>query len=113
MKDQLENYERQIELLKRGNSSSQPTYFSVELSKALSEINQKGFEIEKLKKIVSSHQEEIKTFQDQITDKDKVISEYQRIKSNLVADIEKLKHKKAGKAYLIGARHLIWDQIIT
>jgi SMC interacting uncharacterized protein involved in chromosome segregation len=106
MKDQLEKYERQIELLKGGNSSSQPIYFSTELSKSLSSINQKGVEIEKLKK-------KIETLQDQAKDKDKVISEYQKIKSNLKAEIEQLKHKKVGKAYLIGARHLIWDHIIT
>jgi hypothetical protein len=42
MKYQLENYERQIELLKGGNSSSHLVDFLVGLSKSLSAINQKG-----------------------------------------------------------------------
>jgi DNA repair exonuclease SbcCD ATPase subunit len=102
----LEKYERQIELLKGENSSSQTTDFSTELSKSLSTINQKRVEIEKLK-------ETIETLQDHAKDKDKVINEYQKIKANLVVEIEKMKHKKDGKAYLIGARHLIWDRIVT
>jgi hypothetical protein len=45
MKCQLEKYERQIELLKGGNSSYQPKKKLVELSKSLSFINQKVVDI--------------------------------------------------------------------
>jgi hypothetical protein len=31
----------------------------------------------------------------------------------MLGDIEQLQNKLSGKPYLIGARHLIWDQIIT
>jgi len=37
----------------------------------------------------------------------------QDVKDKLQRDVEQLKGKLVGKPYLIGARHLIWDQIIT
>jgi len=46
------------------------------LSKALSILNVKGVEIEKLKKTISYEKEEIK-------DKDKIISEYQKLKTKM------------------------------
>jgi hypothetical protein len=57
MKDQMEIYEKQIESLKRGSSSSQstePTDPFEELAKTLSKLNLKGVEIEKLKKSIST-----------------------------------------------------------
>jgi hypothetical protein len=116
MKDQMEVYEQQIEALKKGVSSSQssePTNPSEELAKALSELNLKGVEIEKLKKSVSVQNDEIKIFREQLKDKDKTIEQYQKVKAKLQGDVEQLQSKLVGKPYLIGARHLIWDQIIT
>jgi hypothetical protein len=75
------------------------------LSKALADLNMKGDEIDKLKKTIATQNEEIK-------DKDKIIEEYQKLKAKLLTDIEKMKNKLIGKPYLIGARHIIWDEII-
>jgi hypothetical protein len=46
-------------------------------------------------------------------DKDKIIEQYQKLKAKMLGDIEKLQNKLTGNPYLVGARHLIWDQIIT
>jgi chaperonin cofactor prefoldin len=48
----------------------------------LSELNLKGAEIEKIKKSVSTQNEEIKVFKEQLKDKDKIIEEYQKLKVN-------------------------------
>jgi hypothetical protein len=94
--------------LKGGSSSSQVTESTDPtegLSKALAYLNMKGDEIEKLKKTIATQNEEIK-------DKDKVIEEYQKLKSKMLIDMEQMKNKLSGKPYLIGARHIIWDEII-
>jgi hypothetical protein len=70
-------------------------------------LNLKGVEIEKLKKTISTQNEEIK-------DKDKIIGEYQKLKekdANIY--MEQMKNKLSGKPYLIGSRHIIWDEIIA
>jgi chromosome segregation ATPase len=93
MKDQMEVYEKQIEALKKGISSSQssePTYPSEELTRALSELNIKGVEIEKLKKSVSTQNDEIKVFKEQLNEKDKIIEQYQKLKAKLQVDVEQL-----------------------
>jgi hypothetical protein len=108
MGEQIEVYEKQIEILKGGSSSSQSTKATdpiVGLSKALADLNLKGAEIEKLKKTVATQGEEIK-------DKDKVIAEYQKLKAKMITDMEKMKDKLSGKPYLIGEKHIIWDAII-
>jgi len=67
---QMEMYEKHIESLKGGSSSSQATktsYPIVGLSRELVNLNLKGVEIEILKKIISWKKDEIK-------DKDKTIS---------------------------------------
>jgi hypothetical protein len=50
---------------------------------------------------------------EEIEQKDKIISKYQKSKSNLLTDIENMQHKLSGKPYLIGATHIIWDEIIA
>jgi hypothetical protein len=53
-------YEKHIEILKGGSSSSQSTKSTdptTRLSKALADLNLKGVEIEKLKKTISIHNE--------------------------------------------------------
>jgi hypothetical protein len=89
--------------LLQSTESSDPT---TGLSKALADLNLKGVEIDKLKKTIATQNEEIK-------DKDKVIEEYQKLKAKMLTDIEKMKNKLSGKPYLIGARHIIWDEIIS
>jgi hypothetical protein len=109
MEEQIDLYAKQIETLKGGSSllqsekSSDPT---TGLSKALADLNLKEVEIDKLKKTISTQNEEIK-------DKDKVIEEYKKLKAKMLTDIEKMKNKLSGKPYLIGARHIIWDEIIS
>jgi chromosome segregation ATPase len=115
MGDQMEMYEKHIEILKKGPSSSQMTESTDPtegLAKALSELNLKGVEIEKLNKSISTQNEEIKVFKEQLKDKDKIIEEYHKLKAKMLTDIEQLQNKLSGKPYLIGARHLIWDEII-
>jgi hypothetical protein len=109
MGEQMEMYEKQIESLKGGSSSSQATETSdpiVGLSRELADLNMKGVEIEILKKTISEKKEEIK-------DKDKTISEYQKLKAKMLTDMEQMKTKLSGKPYLVGAKHLIWDEIIN
>jgi hypothetical protein len=79
----------------------------------LSDLNFKEVEIENLKKSVVVQNDELNILRDQMNDKDKTITQYQRTKSKLQEDFDLLKNKLVGKSYLIGARHLIWDQIIT
>jgi hypothetical protein len=108
MEEHIELYEKQIEILKGGSSSSQVTESTDPtdgLSRALVDLNLKGDEIEKLKKTISTQQEEIK-------DKDKIIGEYHKLKAKMLIDMEQMKNKLSGKPYLIGARHIIWDEII-
>jgi hypothetical protein len=76
------------------------------LSRALADLNLKGIEIEKLNKTISTQNEEIK-------DKDKIIGEYQKLKVKMLTNIEEMQNNFFGKPYLIGAMHLIWDEIIT
>jgi hypothetical protein len=62
---------------------------------------------------MSIENDEIKILREQIKDKDKTIEQYQKVKAKLKGDVEQLQIKLIGKPYLIGAIHLIWDQIIT
>jgi hypothetical protein len=59
-----------------------------------------------LKKIISTQNEEIK-------DKDKIIGEYHKLKAKMLTYMEQMKDKLSGKPYMIGARHIIWDEIIA
>jgi hypothetical protein len=93
MEEQMELQEKHIEILKGGSSSSQETTSTDPtdgLSKALTDLNMKGDEIEKLKKTVATQGEEIK-------DKDKVIAEYQKLKAKMLTDMQQLKNKLSGK----------------
>jgi uncharacterized phage infection (PIP) family protein YhgE len=109
MEEQIDLYAKQIENLKGGShllqsaESSDPT---TRLSKALVDLNMKGAKIDKLKKTIATQNEEIK-------DKDKVIAEYQKLKTKMQTNIDQMKDKLFGKPYLIGARHIIWDEIIN
>jgi hypothetical protein len=101
-------YGKWIDTLRGGSYSSQSTESSdptTGLSKALSNLNLKGVEIERMKKTIFAQNEEIK-------DKDKVIEEYHKLTTKILTDMEKMKNKLSGKPYLIGARHIIWDEII-
>lgn len=76
IKDQIEVYEKQIESLKKGifsSQSSEPIDTSEELAKALSELNLKGVEIEKIKKSLSIQNDEINIFREQLKDEEKII----------------------------------------
>jgi hypothetical protein len=109
MEEQIDLYAKQIETLKGGSHLLQSTESSdptTGLSKALADLNMKGDEIDKLKKTIATQNEEIK-------DKDKIIEEYKKLKAKLLTDIEKMKNKLSGKPYLIGSRHIIWDEIIS
>jgi hypothetical protein len=57
MGEHIELYEKQIEILKGGSSSSQSTNPTARLSKALTNLNLKGVEIAKLKKTISIQNE--------------------------------------------------------
>jgi len=86
-------YEKEIEILKKGPYSSQiadSSHTSERLAKSLSGLNLKGVEIEKLKKSVSTQNEEIKAFREQLNDKDKTIEQYQELKVKVQGDIEQL-----------------------
>jgi hypothetical protein len=109
MEEQIDLYQKQIEILKGGSSSSQlpeSTDMTEGLSRTLAYLNLKEVEIEKMKKTIATQNEEIK-------DKDKVIGEYQMLKAKMLTDMEQMKNKLSGKPYLIGARHIIWDEIIN
>jgi hypothetical protein len=69
MEEHIELYENQIEILKGGSSSSHvigSTYPTDGLLRVLADLNLKGVKIEKMKKTISTLNEEIK-------DKDKFI----------------------------------------
>jgi len=70
------------------SQSSKPTNPFEELDKALSKLNLKGVEIEKLKKSVSTHNDEIKNLQEQINDKDKIIEQYHKLKDKMLGEME-------------------------
>jgi thioesterase domain-containing protein len=109
MEEEMELQEKQIEILKGGCTSSCATTSTDPtdgLSKALEDLDLKGDEIEKLKRTIATQGEEMK-------DKDKVIAEYEKLKAKMLTDIEQLKNKLSGKCYLVGARHIIWDEIIN
>jgi hypothetical protein len=109
MGEHIELYESQIKILKEGSSSSEAAKSAdptTGLTKALADLNLKGVEIEKLKKTISDQKEEIK-------DKDKTVAEYQKLKTKMQKEIDQLSDKLSGKPYLIGARHVIWDEIIN
>jgi len=75
----LEIYEKEIEILNKGPTSSQiaeSTHPSERLEKTLSKLNIKGVEIEKINKSVSTQNEEIKSFREQLNDKDKIVKQY-------------------------------------
>jgi hypothetical protein len=72
----------------------------------LENLNLKGVEIDKLKKTISTQNEEIKN-------KDKVIEEYQKLKAKMLTYIEQMKNKLTCKPYLIGAKNIIWDEIMS
>jgi hypothetical protein len=69
-------------------------------------LNLKEVEIEKMNKTISTQSEEIKN-------KDKVIGEYHKLKYKMLIDMGKIKNKLSGKPYLLGAKHIIWDEIIS
>jgi len=83
---QIEMYEKHIEILKKGTSSSQTTK-SLDtthgLSKELADFNLKGDKIEKVKKKISTQNEDIKY-------KDNIIGEYYKLKAKMKIDIKKL-----------------------
>jgi hypothetical protein len=72
----------------------------------LVDLNLKEDEIENLKKTISTQEEEIKN-------KDKVIGEYQKVKSKKLTDMERMKNTFSRKSYMIGDIHIIWDEIIN
>jgi len=83
MGEKIEMNEKQIEIMKRGSSSSKMTELANPtdgLSRALADLNLKGFEVEKLKKTISTQNEEIK-------DKDKFIEEYKKMKAKMLTYI--------------------------
>jgi hypothetical protein len=109
MEEKIELYGKKIETLRGGSSSTQSTESldaTIGLSKSLSELNLKGVKIEKMKKTKSAQNEKIQ-------DKDRVIGEYQKLKFKMLIDMEKMKNTLSGKPYLVGARHIIWDEIIS
>jgi hypothetical protein len=109
-------YEKQIEVLKKGTSSLQPlaaTNPYEELAKTLSDLNLKEVEVENLGKLIFVQNDELKILREKLSDRDKLISQYQKVKAKLQEDIEQLQGNLVGKPYLIGEKHLIWDHIIT
>jgi hypothetical protein len=95
--------------LKGGSSSLQAVETSdptAGLSRALADLNLKVVEIEILKKTILEQNEQIK-------DKEKIIAEYQKLKTKMLTDMEQMKTKLTCKPYFLGAKHLIWDEIIS
>jgi hypothetical protein len=109
MEEEMELQQKHIEILKGGCTSS-CAITSIDatdgFSKALVNLDLKGDEIEKLKRTVATQDEEMKG-------KDKFLAEYENLKAKLLTEIEQLKNKLCGKCYLVGARHIIWDEIIN
>jgi hypothetical protein len=59
-----------------------------------------------MKKTIYAQSEEIKY-------KDKVVEEYQNLKDKMIANMEQIKNNLSGIPYGIGARHIIWDEIMS
>jgi flagellar biosynthesis chaperone FliJ len=124
MNNQLGSYQQQIETLEKEKSelkclnpssvqSSTSVDPSEELAKVLSDLNIKEIEVDDMKRMITSKNDEIDIFKDQLKEKDGVIAKYQKLKEKLQKDLEKAQGKLTGKPYLIGARHILWDHIIS
>jgi hypothetical protein len=124
MNNQLGSHQQQIETLEKDNSelkclkpssvqSCTSKYPSEELVKALYDLNIKEIEIDDLKIMITCKNDEIDILKDQLKEKDGVIDKYQKLKAKLQKDSEQVQDKLTCKPYLIGARHVIWEYIIS
>jgi hypothetical protein len=65
-----------------------------------------------MRRMITSKNDEIDIFKDQLKEKDEIIAKYHKFKAKLHKDYEQAQGKLIGKPYLIGARRILWDHII-
>jgi hypothetical protein len=89
MGEEIDLQQKRIEILKGGCTSScalTSTYARDRLSKALEDLDLKKAEIEKLKRIIATQDEEMK-------EKDKVIAKYEKLKDKMITNIEEVEEQ--------------------
>ena len=101
---------KKIELLLTSASSSTQSSrindSSKDLGKDLSYLNVKENQVDDLRKIIISKNDEINLLREQINENDGLIVEYQNLKDKLQKELSQAHSKMDGKAYLIGTSTL-------
>jgi len=85
---------------------------SEELAKALSQLNLKENEVSDLKKSLLVREEQVDILQDEIKGREVLINEIRYSKSQMQEELDSLKKRTVDVKHVIGAKHIIWDQII-
>ena len=85
---------------------------SKELEKALSQLNLKENEVSDLKKSLLMREEQVGILQDEIKGREVLINEIRYSKSQMQEELDSLKKRTVDVKHVIGAKHIIWDQII-